>query len=39
MHVRVSLADQTRKLRADTAMQSQSLQRLQSDLITEKYEK
>ena len=36
---RLTLADQTRKLRADTAVQSEALQRLKSELTAEKFQK
>lgn len=36
---RLSLAEQTRKLRADTAVQSESLHRLKSELASEKFQK
>lgn len=36
---RLTLADQTRKLRADAAVQSEALQRLKSELTAEKFQK
>ena len=36
---RLSLAEQTRKLRADTTIQTEALQRMKSELASEKFQK